>query len=252
MAGGITPQFQFRTTVVMPIKRITNAIVNACAVTAAGLADEYRGYLLLRFSDPKHGKLWNTAAFTKTGAPKRGGAARSAANTRGNEYGGSSWYRASAPGEYPAIKYGILYRSMQIPKALLTDTSAKVWVGAQPFPGNTYGTKNDPTYAEDLELLRPYFVRAMNETKGERPDSAHAWFLSTLFETAMARRRAAPRGMVNVAPGTDPGELLALLGGNSFKKIAAEIASGKATIGGEPPVTVGYVRGPILQRSSWT
>lgn len=204
---------ELRITVILPARQISHAITRACAATVVGIATDYRDYLLLRFSAPKHGHRYFV--------PGRG------------------WYTASAPGEYPAIKYGILYRSMTITRPVTqtssTRASARAYVGARPFPGMTYGIRrNNPDYAQDLEGLtgtgptRPYFVRAFHMTKFSRPRYARAHFLSYLYGEAHKRKRTLKTGLPNVPPGTDPGDLIPL-GGPTFKTIAQAVKSKQAS-----------------------
>lgn len=207
--------FAMRTRVIMPVRLINTAIRDACRVTAVGLATDYRNYMLLRFSEPKSGRLYFV--------PGRG------------------WYRASAPGEYPAIKYGILYQSMKVQSAKFSETSATTLVGAARFSkaifGNSYG--NDPDYARELEGLegdgptRPYFVRAFLETSADRPNAARAYFLGHLYGKAV--KAAAYRGTINPVqgldgPDMDPMALLGSLGGKTFRDISAEVARDAAKV----------------------
>lgn len=200
--------FAMRTRVIMPVRLINTAIRDACRVTAYGVAKDFRDYMLLRFSEPKSGRL----RFV----PGRG------------------WYRASAPGEYPAIKYGILYQSMKVQQPKFTELSATTHVGAARFSkaifGGNYG--NDPDYARELEGLegdgptRPYFVRAFLETRAERPNNARAYFLGHLYGKAI--KAAGYRGTANPIQSVDglgdPMELLGALGGKTFKDVSDEVA----------------------------
>lgn len=237
--------------VIMPVRDINIAIRNACVFTAVHLADDLRNYLLSRFSEPKSGKLWKLDGFGRrrqigTTLGPRGGIKRTMARK------GERWYRASAPGEYPAIKYGILYQSLQLGRPTFTENSGAVRFGVAPFSKSVYGTPYappDPQYAEVLEGLvaktgvngkpepvRPYLRRAVLETVGERPNNARAYFLASLYNKAVLSRRPS-------LPGREPipmrGSAMALgpaLPGKDFTQIAAEIASGSATV----------MRGPAL------
>lgn len=233
------------TQVIMPVRDITVAIRNACVYTAVHLAEDLRNYLLLRFSEPKHGKLWYLAGFGRrkqigTTVGPRGGIKRTMARK------GERWYRASLPSEYPAIKYGILYQSLQLGRPTFTDNSGAVKFGVAPFSGSVYGrpyAPPNPTYAEDLEGLtsmgptRPYLRRAVLETMGSRPNNARAYFLTSLYNKAMASRRADLPGRLPVPMMGTAMALSVALPGKDFTQIAAEIASGSATVraGNLPP-----------------
>lgn len=196
-----------RFSIQFPYWVINRIITNACLYTATNLANDLRDYMLLRFSEPKTGRWYYVY--------------------------GRGRYRASAPGEYPAIKYGILYRSLVTRTRERTPLSASVTFGARPFPGTTYGRRNDPDYARRLEGLestqeasRPYFVRAMLETRADRPNAARAWFVGYCYDRAVAyrRRRGPGRG---VFTGDDAMDLLPYLGARTFREVASGIAQGR-------------------------
>lgn len=233
------------TQVIMPVRDITIAIRNACVYTAVHLAEDLRDYLLLRFSEPKSGKLWKLDGFGRrrqigTTVGPRGGIKRVLARR------GERWYRASAPGEYPAIKYGILYQSLQLGRPTFTENSGAVRFGVAPFSKSIYGTPYappDPDYAEVLEGLvsktglngkpepmRPYLRRAVLETAGGRPNDARAYFLTSLYNKAMASRRVDLPGRLPIPMMGTAMALGPALPGKDFTQIAAEIASGSATV----------------------
>lgn len=200
-------QLPLRFSVQFPYWVIDRVIANACIYTATNIANDLRDYMLLRFSEPKSGRWYYV--------PSRGR------------------YRASAPGEYPAIKYGILYRSLVTRRRYAHPLGAGVTFGARPFSGSSYGRRNDPDYARRLEGLersreasRPYFVRAMLETMGTRPNNARAWFVGYLYDRATAyRRRRGPAS--GVFTGDDAMDLLPYLGARNFAEISAGIRQGR-------------------------
>lgn len=185
--------------VALPVVEIQQALTGAAGYTAYHLAQDYIHYMLLRFSEPKHGRMYY--------APGRG------------------WYRASAPGEYPAIKYGILYRSLSITTPVrVSQTGMLVHVGALPFPGQSYGVRdNDPDYARELEGLegngptRPYFQRARLATSFTRERDALAHFLTFLYERGSSR--------VNPINGQPPANLNLALGSITFASISRRMRS---------------------------
>ena len=210
--------FDTKWTVILPVRKINAAILGACRYTAYNLGVDLRDYILLRFSDPKHGRIYFLPGY--------GGLGR-------------RFYRASAPGEYPAIRYGVLYQAMQVSSPDNDLNAGRCHVGVAPFSKAVYGSTYAPPdahYAADLEGLtgagpvRPYLRRAVTETSSQRPLNATAHFVSSLYGYAMqnARRNRSP-----VLTGGSALQLLPALGPN-FQQIAREIASGSAsTMSGE-------------------
>jgi hypothetical protein len=213
-----------RTQVVLPVGKISSAINGACGYTAVALATDFRDYLLLRFAEPKSGHRYYI--------PRRG------------------WYQASAPGEYPAIRYGILYQSMRVAGARIRQNGATCRVGASTFStemfGASYPIPPDPKYAREVEGLegpgpyRPYFVRAMLETRGNRHANAGRYFVAYL----MGREQTLARTNLSIGHGEDALGLLPAMGRTTFPQIASEIASGSAQVAEGSPIATFDTFGP--------
>jgi len=137
----------------------------AAEATTQKMATHMIDYMREKFEEPKSGQVYFLKLLNRT-------------------------YTASAPGEFPAVKYGILSNSLKHePYTEGAAGEVGVVMGAAPYSGSFMGViPHNPFYADELEWIRPYFTLTMYLTQVNRPRTAAADFV-TAFNKIGGRRR---------------------------------------------------------------
>ena len=117
--------------------------------------------------------------------------------------------RSSAPGEYPALQSGFLAENLGI--EVDVDNSEVL-----------FGVSERVDYAEELEEIRPYMIRAWYEKEQQVQGWFEAGFAAHMLQIQLTQGRAR-RG------GRSPQSQLVRLKGISLKEIEANIQAGKYT-----------------------
>lgn len=183
-----------------PKNELKKALNNAAEATAYSIAFDLKEYMQERFAEEKtgleywigDGGHWWFLGHQPDGAQ-------------------GFYHRASAPGEYPAIKYGILNNSLKYRRVQKDDNGVVVEFGAGRQFGSSHGKVNDPFYALDLDqghtnAPRPYFARAVIETDGQRSAKAPGVFIQhwNRLSTIIGSAGGTPEGSGDQPPGSQP------------------------------------------------